>query len=101
MAGAAKRVDGLKFITDYSHIVMRIGHEADNLCLQFIGVLILVHHYVTILLRELMAQLWASFESFAQSHKQIVISQHMTAALKFFKRCIELFERFAFVDELR
>src|SRR5687767_4674941 len=48
-----------------------------------------------------MAQLWASFESFAQPHKQIVVSQHMTRALKFFKRFIELFERFAFVDELR
>ena len=61
---------------------MRGGHQSHDLRLQFVGVLILVHHYVAVLFGEPPAQLRAAFERFAQTQEQIVVGEHVVSALE-------------------
>src|SRR4030095_11041615 len=46
--GAAKRVNALRVVTDHSDIVVGGGEQSDDLCLEVIGVLVLIHHNETV-----------------------------------------------------
>ena len=80
---------------------MRRGHQAHDLRLQFVSVLILVHHDVAVLVGELRAQFLALFERVAQTHEQVIVSQQVTRALILVKRFEQFFEVFLLVSELR
>ena len=56
VTGAAKRIDRLKLVADYSNVVVVRRHQFHDLRLKFVCVLILVHHDVAILVRKLLAQ---------------------------------------------
>ena len=101
MARAAKRIDRLKLVADDRDVVVLRGHQFHDLRLKLVRVLVLVDHDVAILVRDLFAHLGAVFECFAESHEQIVVRQHVTAALEFLKRIEQRLEIATLVDKLR
>ena len=101
MTRTAKRIDRLKLITYDRDVVVPSSHQLHDLCLKLVRVLILVDHDVAILVRELFAHRSVAFERFAQTHEQIVIRQHVAAALKLLESLEQRLEIAALIDELR
>ena len=80
---------------------MPCSHQLHDLRLEFVRVLIFVDHDVAILIRELFAHRSVAFERLAQTHEQIVISQHVTAALELLESLEQRLQVAALIDELR
>ena len=80
---------------------MRGREQPHDLRLELVRVLVLVHHHVAVLLRELAAQLFAPFQSFAQADEQVVVGQEVARALELLEGVVQLFEGRALVREMR
>src|SRR5262249_23919291 len=100
-ASAAKRVDRLSLVAYNRYDAASAGNQLNDLCLQLVGVLILIDHQILILVPKLFAQLFAGVHCVSEPDQQIVVAQQMTIALVLFEFLEQHLKVLLFVDVLR
>src|SRR3989442_1137592 len=97
----AERVDALGVVPHHHHVVVREGGLADELGLQAIRVLVLVHHDVAVGVRDAPPDAFVRLQELAEAHQQIVVVHQQAFPLVGLKCAVELLQVFDLVREVR